>query len=110
MPTSNAVPRTTDERLCWLAMRDYVDEKSRKVGLFRLFTYLGSGRRGGTRHGSDLRREQTSGIRIDYALAVDQAADRLSHDERLHLRTTGQVPDWFVEDVERRLPAIRKRK
>jgi len=110
MPTGKVVPKLTDERLCWLAMRDYVDEKSRKVGLFRLFTYLGSGRRGGTRAGSDMRREQTSGVKIDYALAVDQAADKLSYDERLHLRATGEVPDWFVEDVERRLPAIRKRK
>ncbi|TDT98710.1 hypothetical protein EDD99_6941 [Streptomyces sp. 846.5] len=44
----------------------------------------------------------------DYAIAVDEASNQLSPDERLHLRSTGEVPDWFLADVEQRAAAIRK--
>jgi hypothetical protein len=36
-----------------------------------------------------------------YAFAVDDAAVRLSPEERQVLRTTGRVPGWFLDEVER---------
>lgn len=45
-----------------------------------------------------------------YAVAVDDAAQTLSADERQHLRATAEVPDWFMDDVERRYREIRKQR
>ncbi|MGW1722684.1 hypothetical protein ACWCQK_07060 [Streptomyces sp. NPDC002306] len=58
----------------------------------------------------DLRREKTSAKMSDYAVAVDASAQTLSPDERRHLRTAGEVPEWFRSDVERRYQEIRKRR
>ncbi|MEY9870561.1 hypothetical protein ABH931_000015 [Streptacidiphilus sp. MAP12-33] len=113
-----AVPKLNDDRLCWLAVKEHVDKHTRKVGLFGWLSSLGSGggvggnRSGanGARLGGDMRREAMSDQKMDYAFAVDEGAERLSHDERLHLRATGQVPDWFLDFVDGRAKEIRKQR
>ncbi|MFI9269839.1 hypothetical protein ACIGXM_03845 [Kitasatospora sp. NPDC052896] len=110
MPQARPLPNVTDERLCWLVVRDELHKKSSKLGVFGWITILGGGRRGGAALGGDLRREQASGRMGDYALAVDDAASTLSADERGHLRATGQVPEWFMADVERRYQEIHRRR
>ncbi|MBY8886822.1 hypothetical protein K7472_18400 [Streptomyces sp. PTM05] len=112
MGDNQRVPNVTDERLCWLAVRDHVDKRSRKLGFFGWFSVLASARAGGggptsTGLGGDVRRSAMSDRKMDYALAVDEAAERLSAEERRHLRATGEVPPWFVDEVERRAAAIR---
>ncbi|PWI41102.1 hypothetical protein [Streptomyces sp. ICBB 8177] len=111
MGEGRQVPNVSDERLCWLAVRDHVDRRSRKLGFFGWFSVLASARAGGgptsTGLGGDVRRSAMSDRKMDYALAVDEAAERLSAEERKHLRTTGEVPPWFVDEVERRVAAMR---
>ncbi|MEU1465574.1 hypothetical protein ABZ467_33945 [Streptomyces sp. NPDC005727] len=41
---------------------------------------------------------------------MDESAQTLSADEREHLRAVGEVPDWFLADVERRYRECRKRR
>ena len=110
MAVSGSVPDVTDERLCWLIVRDDLRRKSSKLRLLGWFTVLFSGRPGGAAIGGDLRRERLSDKMTDYAIAVDASAQALSPDERRRLRTTAQVPDWFMADVERRYQVIRKRR
>ncbi|SEK33412.1 hypothetical protein [Streptacidiphilus jiangxiensis] len=104
-----AVPKLNDDRLCWLAVRDHVDMRSRRVGLMGWINALGA-RRGGGGLGGDTRREGMSDQKMDYAIAVDRASEQLTQDERLHLRATGEVPDWFLADIDRRAKEIRKQR
>lgn len=110
---SESPRRVTDERLCWLAMRDYCAKKSSKRGLFGWLGLLtaasGRGYRGAAATGivNDSYRDARSDKMGDYAFAVDDAARTLKPDERAHLRATGEVPDWFAADVERRYQEIR---
>jgi hypothetical protein len=109
------VPQVSDDRLCWLAVRDQVNKKANKLGPFGWLTLLaGSGGRGGGRRacalGGDMRREGRSDTMADFAFAVDEAARQLSAEERKHLRATGEVPDWFLADVVRRAAVIGKRR
>jgi hypothetical protein len=112
---SESTGRVTDERLCWLAVRDYCAKKSGKRGFFGwlgLFVAAsGRGNRGATATGiaNDSYRGGRSDKMGDYAFAVDDAARTLSKDERAHLRATGEAPDWFLADVERRYQEIRRR-
>jgi hypothetical protein len=107
--------KVTDERLCWLAMRDYCANRSRKRGVLGWLSLLaaasGSGRRTTARMANDAQHADQRGEMNDkmgdYAFAVDDAARTLSADERTHLRATGEVPDWFLADVERRYREIR---
>ena len=57
-----------------------------------------------------MRREGRSDKMGDYAIAVDAASGTLTAEERRHLRATGEVPDWFLPDVERRAGQIRKQR
>lgn len=102
----------TDERLCWLAIQDQLKKRASKLGpLGWLSAFAGGGNtrsRGAVGLGGDLRREKRSNKLGDYAIAVDEAAQRLTADERRHLRQTGEVPSWFLPDVERRAQEIRK--
>ncbi|WP_042433207.1 hypothetical protein [Streptacidiphilus anmyonensis] len=108
-PTS--VPKLNDDRLCWLAVRDHVDKHTRKLGLIGWLGVLGSQRgRGSARLGGNMRRDEMSDQKMDYAFAVDQASENLTHEERLHLRATGLVPDWFLADIDRRAKEIRKQR
>ncbi|PBC77798.1 hypothetical protein BX265_2555 [Streptomyces sp. TLI_235] len=113
------LPNVTDERLCWLAVREELRKKAHKVGLFGWITALVAGAVGGrsgtaarTAAGTagDMRRDEASGRMADYAFAVDDAAGTLGADERRHLRATGEVPAWFLADVERRVAEIRAAK
>ncbi|MEY9849733.1 hypothetical protein ABH940_006845 [Streptacidiphilus sp. BW17] len=116
-PTA-AVPKLNDDRLCWLAIRDHIDKHSRKLGFWGWLSTLagasgggrgvGGGAGGAVRMGGDMRRESMSDKKLDYAVAVDAASEQLTHQERPHLRATGQIPDWFVDDVEQRVAALRK--
>jgi hypothetical protein len=117
MTTTGPVPNLSDGRLCWLAVSEYVDKQSRKQGVFGWFVLLaGAGVRrtgrgsGGALQGGSMRGEEMSEKKADYALAVDDAAEALSPDERRRLRSTGQVPDWFLGDVERRVTEIRRQR
>jgi len=102
----------TDERLCWLAIQDQLQKRASKLGpLGWLSAFAGAGNtrsRGASRLGGDLRRDKRSNKLGDYAIAVDEAAQRLTTDERRHLRQTGEVPPWFLADVEQRAKEIRK--
>ena len=105
--------RFTDERLAWLAVRDQL---SRKAGRARLLSRLLGGR--GARYRKDGvlldsggRDNEIIGEKMrDYALAVDDVAQRLTSDERRILRATGKVPEWFLDDVEREVVEIRRRR
>ncbi|GAA4209545.1 hypothetical protein [Actinocatenispora rupis] len=106
--------RLTDERLCWLAVRDHCARRSRRRGVLGWLTLLatasrggGSGRAGTAMVGEE-QRDAMTGKMGDYAFAVDDAARTLRPDERAHLRATGEVPDWFLADVERRFIALRR--
>ncbi|MBC3842371.1 hypothetical protein GXW82_25810 [Streptacidiphilus sp. 4-A2] len=112
MATEKRVPQVNDDRLCWLAVREELGKKSRKPGLVGVFSLLGGARggHGGTRLGGDMRREGSSDRMGDYALAVDAASGTLSAEERKHLRATGEVPEWFLAEVERRATVIKKQR
>jgi len=116
--------RLTDERLCWLAVRDHLDGKASRLGFFgtlrRIFGGFG-GRRiqidtagGRAREVPSLQRSadgfatERSERMMDYGLAVDDCARKLSADERQVLRSTGRVPEWFLTAVEERYAEIRK--
>jgi hypothetical protein len=121
---SAPVPKLTDERLCWIAVRDHVAKKSSKVGLFGWFAALGgagggartssgsraSGMRNPAGLGGDMRRDAMTDSAMDYAIAVDEAAEQLTPMERDHLRATGEVPDWFLADIDRRAEIVRRQR
>lgn len=110
MAASGSIPNVTDERLCWLILRDELRRKNSKLRFLGWFTVLASRRSVGAEIGGDIRRERLSDKMTDYSIAVDASAQTLSPDERQHLRTTARVPDWFMADVERRYQEIRKRR
>jgi hypothetical protein len=111
MALPSSIPNVTDERLCWLIVREDLRKRTGKLGALGWFTVLFGGRTPSrARLGGDLRREHASGKMVDYSVAVDAAAQTLSGDERKHLRAVGEVPDWFMADVERRYQEIRKRR
>lgn len=101
--------KLTDERLCWLAVREHLDRKSSKLGVMGLLNiFLGGRSRGGTRAAGDIRRGKHDDMMGDYGFAVSDAAQQLTGAERTRLREHGEVPDWFLADVERRFAEIRK--
>ncbi|QMU75512.1 hypothetical protein GXW83_06905 [Streptacidiphilus sp. PB12-B1b] len=114
MTTPKHVPKVSDERLCWLAVRDQLNKKANKLGPLGWLTALaGAGNRGGQRAsglGGDMRREGRADTMDDYAFAVDDAAGKLSAEERAHLRATGELPEWFLGEVERLAAVIKKQR
>lgn len=110
MTPSRSIPNVTDERLCWLIVREELQKKTSKLRFFGWVTVLFSGRTAGATFGGDLRRERASDKMSGYAVAVDAAAQTLSADERKRLRAVGEVPDWFLADVERRYQEFRKQR
>jgi hypothetical protein len=107
MTQPTPVPAVHDDRLCRLAVRDQVDRKARGLGFFGLLTALACLRHAVT-PGIGIRNERTSDRPADYAFVVDATASTLSPAERAHLRATGQVPDWFLPEVERQAAKIKK--
>jgi hypothetical protein len=94
-----AVPKLRDERLCWLAVRDELARRSRRRPLSMLWLALtGVLGFGGTANRS--RHAAASRSLSGYSFAVDQAARKLTLEERQVLRSTGKVPDWFLDEVE----------
>jgi len=89
--------RLTDERLAWLAVREPLSRKASRgtflARLMRAHPYF---------------KERISEKMMDYGLAVDQIAQTLNPEDRRTLRETGQVPDWFLDHVERQFRAIRE--
>lgn len=110
MTQAQPMPNVSDERLCWLIVRDDLRKKTSRLRFFGWFTILFSRSSGIAAMGGDLRREYASERMTAYALAVDDAAQKLSPEERKHLRAAGEVPDWFMADVERRYQAIGKQR
>jgi hypothetical protein len=83
-----------DERLCWLAVRDQLARRvSRRPKV--MVTYLLGYLMNAERHEAEER-----GLAA-YSFAVNDAAAKLSPEERQVLRTSGEVPDWFLGEVER---------
>jgi hypothetical protein len=99
--------RVTDERLCWLAVRDQLHSKARGGGLVTVLRLFGAGRR---RAGMarDVAGEMISERLMDYGVAVDDLASQLDAEERQTLRLTGQVPAWFLPRVEERARQLRQ--
>jgi hypothetical protein len=88
-------PPLSDERLAWLAARDHCRTRAESHSpIFWLFIVLSFGRAAWTR------RAQTEDKMNDYAFVVDDLARRLSPDERMRLRATGKLPDWFLPAVD----------
>jgi hypothetical protein len=80
--------RLTDDRLAWLAMRDYVRSKCKPSGILRILGAMSEAR------------EFATDKAQSYAFAVGDAVADLSAEDRQMLRRTGQVPDWFIARVE----------
>jgi len=89
----------SDERLCWLAVRDELDRRSRSSGKVFLVRLLTRSPRGGPTVSGDVISDQMR----EYAFAVDDLAAELNPAERQVLRATGQVPAWFLPSVEQRV-------
>jgi len=130
-------PRLTDERLCWLAVVDTLRRRKPSlrwiviglvvfagsaalytarnlilghdhgkwflpllplgalVGtLFILRGVVGAGRMNNTRM-------------MQYSLAVKNASEKLSDEERMRLRAEGDVPPWFLDEVERQRKTVK---
>jgi hypothetical protein len=85
----------TDERLCWLAVRDQLRDHSERKSSGGLFALMPLGRAARIR-------EKADEMMHEYAFAVDDASRQLKPEERQVLRQTGQVPGWFMSDVQRR--------
>jgi hypothetical protein len=103
--------RLSDERLCWLAVREHCQRRARKLGPFGWLAVFSAGSVAGrstARLGGDARRDDSSDKLGDYGFACEDAARLLKPAEREHLRATGEVPDWFLAEVERRYAEIRK--
>jgi hypothetical protein len=103
------VRKVRDERLCWLAVRDELARRSRRGALWFVLT-LATGTLGmfGGGHAAETRRGWASSRLAGYAFAVDAAASKLTAEERRVLRATGQVPRWFLAEVDRLHKAERR--
>jgi hypothetical protein len=119
--SGSAVPRLADHRLAWLAMREHCERQARRRGVFDWLTILFAGRYDalyeddfdparayGSGHNRDLLREGRNDTLMDYAVAVDLCTKRLSPAERTTLRTSGTLPDWFVDAVEQERASLRR--
>jgi hypothetical protein len=105
----------TDERLAWLAVRDHLSRKARRGSV--LARWLGVDRRralmrrdGTIVDSGGAVNEMVSGRLRDYALAVDDVAQRLTAEERQVLRETGALPGWFIVEVERQVAELRRQR
>jgi hypothetical protein len=99
----SAPHRLTDERLAWLAAKEYCERQASAHGpFFWVFVVLSAGRAAQT---------WRRGIKdklMDYGVAVDDLARRLSPEERATLRAANQLPAWFFPAVEARFASIRR--
>ncbi|MEV0269692.1 hypothetical protein AB0H43_13000 [Hamadaea sp. NPDC050747] len=93
----------TDERLCWLAVRDQIGAKTRPSIFLRIF---GAGRLGVV---ADMAQDLADDRHQAYAFAVDDAARELGPDDRRILRKHGVVPDSFMARVQELYEVERRR-
>lgn len=100
--------KVRDERLAWLAVRDQLNRRSRRRSV--LGRLLGNLTPTGTGFGTDLTRGSVKSRMMRYSFAVEDVAQRLSPQERQVLRATGEVPDWFLDAVEKRFGELRWRR
>lgn len=110
----------SDDRLAWLAMRGYCESQARRQGPFGWLLVLFAGGRPVrysttylpliSNSGGELRREIRNDRMLNYSLAVDSCAQRLTPEERLALRSWGQLPEWFVTAVDEEYKIVRKRR
>jgi hypothetical protein len=101
-------PWLTDERLCWLAVRDELNRKARGGSAMFLRIFGASRGRRAMAAARDATGDIVSNRLRHYAVAVDELAEQLSPEERQTLRMTGQVPAWFLGRVEDRAAQLRK--
>jgi hypothetical protein len=94
--------RLSDERLCWLAVKDQIMGRTRPPLVLRILGAMKGDHLGAVAN------DIASDRRAEYAFAVDDASRMLKPEERQVLRQTGQVPAWFLPEVERRYQAARK--
>ncbi len=95
--------RPNDGRLAWLAAHDELDRRARKLGVMGwvlMVCTLGFAAKQAKR----VRR----GRMTLYSIGVDEAAQRLSAEERIALRERRELPDWFFPEVERHARAARR--
>ncbi len=90
-----ATPQLTDERLAWLAVRDEVQELCKPAAVVRILRVII--RRRAVDRG--IQNEITDDKMRVYAIAVDELSRRLTREDRLVLRSTGKVPEWFMPTV-----------
>jgi hypothetical protein len=102
-----------DERLAWLAVRDELARTERRRIRSRISAFLGGrslssareriagprGRRRADQRLGDVDVPPSSTYMVRSSLAVDEVSRRLSDEERMALRATGRVPDWFIPEV-----------
>lgn len=108
-----SAPRMRDEHLAWLAVREEL-ERSTRQGVQGILRKLFGGRsraealttariRAGLqkeeRHIGDVALKPSSPAMAHYSMAVHEQARRFTETERGVLRSTGQVPDWFLGAV-----------
>jgi hypothetical protein len=95
--------RKSDERLAWLAAKDYCTKKSWTpppgYGLMLILTVGMISR---------IYREKAKETMRDYSFAVEDVTRRLSADERTVLRTRGTLPDWFLTAADAELVKVRR--
>jgi cell division inhibitor SulA len=103
-----APEKLTDERLCWLAVREDLARKANNGPGITLIKILTARSRGRGRAGRSTASELVSDRMTRYAVAVDELAGKLSREERATLRTAGTVPAWFLGEVERRSAELKK--
>jgi hypothetical protein len=105
-----APPKVRDERLAWLAVRDELARYSRSrpmTFVMRIMGNMAPTRRG---FGTDATEVVTTGRMHRWSFAVHDVAQRLDAEERRVLRTTGRVPDWFLDAVRKRYRELRRRR
>lgn len=113
------VPKLRDDRLCWLAVRDQLSRRARRNPLTLLAyvfrrrpRYVGTNPAGvrlvDNALGEPAGRDIARGRMRRYAMAAYEVSARLNPDERQVLRTTGQVPAWFLPAVIAHARTIRR--
>jgi hypothetical protein len=100
--------KVRDERLAWLAVRDELARRSRNRPLTFLRRIFGNMSPTSKGFGVDTTAPATSRRMRRWSFAVHDVAQRLDTQERHVLRTTGQVPDWFMDAVRQRYRQLRR--
>ncbi len=103
-----APPKVRDERLAWLAVRDELARRMRNrpmTFLRRIFGNMTPTTKG---FGVDTTAPLISRRMRRWSFAVHDVAQRLDAQERQVLRTTGRVPDWFLDAARKRYRQLRR--